>query len=257
MTPPTDTKWPLRTLSVAFQIIEALQELDGAGVTELATHLDLAKSTIYNHLRTLQHHHYVIRDGDEYRLSLKFLDHGGYVRYRGDRFDLIKQTVRDVADETDELCQFVTEEHGIGVFVFREEGAQAVNTQTRIGSRVHLHHTTAGKAILASLPDERVETIVEQRGLPGKTEHTINTREDLFDELTDIRNRGYAFDKDEHIRGLNALGVPVRDESKTVLGAVSIATPQHRLRSKSRENEIADLLLGVVNELELNIRYSQ
>lgn len=256
MTPPTGTKWPLRTLTVAFQIMEALQDLDGAGVTELASHLDLAKSTIHNHLRTLEHYHYIIRDGNEYRLSLKFLNHGGYVRNRDDRFNLIKQTVRDVADETDELCQFVTEEHGIGVFVFREEGEQAVNTQTRTGSRVHLHHTTAGKAILASLPDERVEAIIEQRGLPGKTEHTLSTREEVFDELTDIRDQGYAFDKDEHIRGLNALGVPIRDES-TVLGAISIATPQHRLRSKSRENEIADLLLGVVNELELNIRYSQ
>lgn len=254
--PSTDTKWPLRTLTVAFQIVEALQDLDGAGVTELATHLDLAKSTVHNHLRTLEHHQYVSRDGDEFRLSLKFLDHGGYVRNRDDRFSLIKQQVRYVADETDELCQFVTEEHGIGVFVFREEGDQAVSTQTRTGSRAHLHHTTAGKAILASLPDERVEAIVEEWGLPSKTEHTINTREDLFAELTAIRDRGYAFDKDEHIRGLNALSVPIQDES-TVLGAISIATPQHRLRSTDRENEIADLLLGVVNELELNIRYSR
>ncbi len=251
-----DTKWPLRTLTVAVRIIEALQSLDGAGVTELATRLDLAKSTVHNHLRTLEHHQYVTRNGNEYRLSLKFLDHGGYVQYRDERFDLIRQKVKYVAAETDELCQFVTEEHGTCVFVFREQGTQAVNTQTRAGSRVPLHHTTAGKAILAALPDERIETIIERRGLPGKTEHTVSTREDLFEELRSIRSRGYAFDKDEHIRGLNALGVSIEDESETVLGAISVATPQHRLQSSSRENELADLLLGVVNELELNIRYS-
>lgn len=256
MTESTGTKWPLRTLTVAVRIIEALQSLDGAGVTELATHLDLAKSTVHNHLRTLEHHQYVTRDGDEYRLSLKFLDHGGYVQYRDDRFELIRQKVKSVAAQTDELCQFVTEEHGTCVFVFRERGAQAVNTQTRPGSRVPLHHTTAGKAILASLPDQRVESIIEHRGLPGKTEHTVSTREDLFEELEVIRSQGYAFDKDEHIRGLNALGVSIVDETDAVLGAISVATPQHRLRSKSRENELADFLLGVVNELELNIRYS-
>lgn len=256
MTPPTDTKWPLRTLTVAIRIIEALQSLDGAGVTELATQLDLAKSTVHNHLRTLEHHHYVIRDGDEYRLSLKFLDHGGYARHRDERFELIRQKVKYVAEETDELCQFVTEEHGTCVFVFRERGTQAVNTQTRTGSRVPLHHTTAGKAILASLPDERVEAIIERWGLPDKTEHTVSTPEDLFEELQTIRSQGYAFDKDEHIRGLNALGVAIEDETDAVLGAISVATPQHRLRSKSRENELSDFLLGIVNELELNIRYS-
>jgi DNA-binding IclR family transcriptional regulator len=257
MTSSTDAKWPLRSVTVTLRLIKALQELDGAGVTELANHLDIAKSTAYNHLRTLEQYHYVIETGGVFRLSLKFLDHGGYVRENDQQYQAIRTKIRHIAEKTGELCQFVTEEHGVGVIVFRESGSQAVSTRTRIGSREYLHQITAGKVILAYLSQERVDAIIEQRGLPAKTEATVATPDELFTELSEIRDRGYALDKDEHIRGLQAIGVPVKGEADAVLGAISVASPTYRAQSESRGAKIADFLLELANELELDMRYSQ
>jgi len=55
-------------------------ELDGAGVTELANQLDVAKSTIHGHLTSMRAHGFVVKRGTEYRLGLGFFDYGQYVR---------------------------------------------------------------------------------------------------------------------------------------------------------------------------------
>lgn len=245
---------PVKSVVRMFEIIEVLQEMDGATMSEVVNQVDLSKSTVYNHLSTLKQLEYVVRRNKEYHLSFRFLDHGGHTLSRDPRLQIIEPKIREIADKTNELCQFVIEEHGRGVIIFRETGENAVETQTRLGSRLHLHHTTAGKAILSHLSEERIKWILEQHGLPGKTTETITDPDVLLDELDRIKDQGYAADKEEHIKGLHAVGVPVLDDNG-VFGAISVAGPSHRMGNESREREIADLILGTANEIELNISF--
>ncbi len=251
----TDT--PVKSIGRMATLLETLQQFDGAGVTELANELEVTKSTVYNHLTSLEQHGYVVHEGDDYYVGLGFLDHGEYARQRQIGYQLIRQKTREVAEETGELCQYMVEEHGLGVFLIRESGRQAVETRTRIGNRVHLNHVTAGKAFLAYAPDARVAEIVDKHGLPGKTENTITSTEALEIELQAIRDRGYAVDKDEHLKGLYAIGVPIQYESGQPLGAMSVAGPANRINDEQRAEEIAQLLLEKANELQLTIKHSQ
>jgi len=61
----------------------------------------------------------------------------------------------------------------MGIYLHRSTGELAVNSDSYIGHRVHLHNTALGQAILAHLPAERVEEIVDRYGLPASTENTI------------------------------------------------------------------------------------
>lgn len=245
---------PVKSVVRMFEIVEILQEEDGATMSEVVDLVDLSKSTVYNHLSTLNQLEYVVRQNKEYHLSFRFLDHGGHTLSRDPRLQIVEPKVREIADKTNELCQFVIEEHGRGVIIFRETGENAVETRTRLGSRLHLHHTTAGKAILSHLSEERVKRILERHGLPGKTTETITDPDVLFEELDRVKDQGYVSDKVEHIEGLHAVGVPILD-SGDVFGAISVAGPAHRMGNESREREIADLILGTVNEIELNISF--
>jgi DNA-binding IclR family transcriptional regulator len=255
MDEPTRPNVPVKSVANTLQIIQILQDLDGATVTRVATELGISKSTVHNHLRTLERFEYVVKEDEEYSLSLRFLDHGEYALSRDPRLERVRPKVKQVAEETHELCQFMVEEHGKGVIAFREEGTNAVETQLRVGARMHLNHTTAGKAILAAHSDEYVKQLVEEHGLPQKTEATITSGEQLLIELASIRDRGYAFDKEEHIEGLHAIAVPISAGGDHVLGALSVAAPSYRIQSGQQERELADLLLGVASELELNLSF--
>jgi DNA-binding IclR family transcriptional regulator len=142
------------------------------------------------------------------------------------------------------------------VFLYRKTGEHAVATNSGTGKRMYLHSTAAGKSILAHLTRENVEAIIDEWGLPAITENTISNREALFDELEAIRDRGYAFNHEENIEGLHAVGAPLVLDEQGVIGALSISGPTHRMKGDWFDRELPDRLLGIVNELELNIAYN-
>jgi len=246
----------VRSDETLLTVVHGLKQLDGAGVTELAEHVGRSKSTVHRHLTSLSEHQYVVQEGETYHLGLRFLDLGGYVRNRRSVYKRIRSKVRELAVETEEAVQFVAEEHGRGVFIYRERGAKAANTASRIGSRIYLHRAAAGKAILAHLPEPRVDEILDRWGLPAETENTITDRAVLERELAEIRESDIAADRGEHISQLRAVGTAVLDPEGDVLGGISISGPAHRMDGEPFETALRHQLLGAVNELELNIAYA-
>lgn len=237
-------------------IVEHLHDDAGATVTEIANELGYAKSTVHNHLSTLYGRGYVLKDGTAYHLGLRFLAVGERTRNRYPASQLAKEKVDDLARETGERAQFIVEEHGDGVYLHRALGERAVRTDPGIGNRIPLHATAAGKAILANVSEERLFDIAERTAFEAITERTITDESALRDELEEIRERGYAFNDQENLDGLRAVGVPITGPNDEVIGALSVSGPNHRFKGESFERELPNLLLGTANELELNIAYS-
>jgi DNA-binding IclR family transcriptional regulator len=251
-----EAKSGVKTIERMFTITDGLQELDGARISELSQHTGLANSTIHRHLSTLCEMGYVVKEGDVYQIGLGFLDIGRYARMRKKVYQLAKPKVQELAEETNERCQFVVEEHGWGVYVHVGVGSNAVETDSRIGKRLHLHSTSVGKSILAHLPDERVDEILDEHGLPKRTENTITSRTELNAELDRVRETGVAYNREGNIKGLRSVGTPVLSPSGKIIGALSISGPTHRMKGTKYEETMPDLLLGAANELELNLEYS-
>lgn len=246
----------VKSVEVAFRIIETLKERGGMGVTELATELDLPKSTTHRYLKTLTESEYLVKDGTTYHIGLRFLGIGEFSRTQRRGFQMVKQKVVKIAEETGEKAQFIVEEYGKAVYVYQEIGDQGVNVGWGVGKRTDLHATSAGKAIMAQWPEERVKTYVDEHGLTELTSYTITDHEELVAELEKTRERGYGINEQEHIDGFTAVGVPVFGSSETVLGSLSVGGPINRMRDEWLEQEVISLLLGMSNELELNLRYS-
>lgn len=253
----TPNRRTLATTETSLRVIEALKDVGGARVTELAEEMDLAASTVYSHLATLEDAEYVIKDGDTYRLGLMFLDLGEHVRKNNEYFSLAESKVEQLAEETGGRAHFIVEEHGQGVYVYTKSGKHAVKTFSRDGRRLGLHRTAAGKAILAALPRRFAEEIIDKHGLPRRTKNTITDPDVLFEELETIRERdGIAFNKEEQLRGVRAAGAPVRGPSGSVIGALSVSGPTHRMKDDRLHEEVPNVILGTANELELEIEYA-
>lgn len=256
MTRPERGDGGVKSVERSMRIVETVMEMEGARVSELAAELDMAKSTVHGYLATLHGLGYLVKEGEVYQIGTRFLQFGEYSRTRKDEYGMAAQKVTELAEETEERSQFVIEERGRGVFLYRESGAHAVETGSGTGKRMYLHSTSAGKAILAHLPDGTVDEILDRWGLPAVTPATITDEAELRDELADIRDRGFALNREENIEGLHAVGVPVQPQDGTVIGALSISGPTHRLKGDYLLEDLPDLLLGTANELELNIAYS-
>ncbi|GGL64780.1 IclR family transcriptional regulator [Halocalculus aciditolerans] len=246
----------VKATDTLFRILDRLREADGAGVTALADDLGLAKSTVHSHLSTLKAHRYVVQEDGVYYVGNRFLELSEYARTRRKEYQLAAEQVSQLCAETGERAQFITEEHGKGIYLYCEGGERAVHTESGVGREVFLHSTAAGKAILAALPEARVDEIIDRWGLPARTDETVGDADALRAELDEIAERGYAFNRGENIQSLNAVGVAITRPDGSVSGSFSVSAPAHRLDGDRLESEVPKLLLGIANELELKIAYS-
>ncbi len=243
----------VRATETSIRILEGIIELDGeAGITELATHLSVAKSTIFKHLNTLERNGFVVKQGDQYRIGLRALEFGGYAQRYDGVYDTAHPEVRQLAEESGELANLMFEEGGKGVYVYTAQGDKAVDIDTQTGRRVYLHSTGLGKAILATLSDTRVREIIEMHGLPKATEHTITDEGELFDELDQIRSEGIAYDREESVEGMACIARPLSVPTERP-AAISITGPVSRIQTGDTEERIRTILDQAGNVIELNL----
>jgi DNA-binding IclR family transcriptional regulator len=246
---------PIKAVKNAFRVVEALVELDGATVAELMSHLDMPQSTVHDYLRTLERVGYAVKaqDNQTYRVSMRFLDIGEEVRQGMQFFNVADPHIRELAEETGERVSLIIEENGLGVLL---NGARhdPEEDMPHVGTHNRLHAIAPGKAILAAMPRETVEWVVDRHGLQGYTPSTITTREELFEALETVRERGHAFDDQERFQGLHGVGVPVNVNNQ-VRGAIGLYGPASRLDGERYRTEIPELLKRTANIIEVNMSF--
>lgn len=246
----------LETVNTTLRVIEALVELEGGGVTELAEHLDLSKAAVHNHLSTLRRNRLVAKRESRYELGLRFVTLGEYVKHHNRLYNAGRDPVDELAEETGEYAHLMAEEHGRGIHLYKAKAEGAVAKeyhQLNLERPDYLHYSSIGKAILAYLPDERVRAIIDEYGLPQRTENTITTEAALFEELSAVREQGYALNDEEEIVGLRAVGAPVRESDGSVLGAISVSGPVSRMKGDTFEETVPEQVMQAANIIELNI----
>lgn len=245
----------VEAVQTSLDIIDLLREHEGAGVTEIANELGLSKGTVHGHIATLAENEYIVKDGNNYRLSLRHLELGQTVKDRLQIYDVISDELDDLAEECGELAQFAMEEHGKAVYIYKASGDNAVQTASSPGRREYMHCISLGKAMMAHMPKKRVESIVDHHGLPKFTQNTITSRDELFEQLNTIKERGYAFDRQEKIMGLRCVAAPVTTNNE-VVGAISISGPASRFEGEKYKEELPSMITRSANVIEINSQFS-
>jgi len=254
MAQQSSTDTGVKSTERSFRILEEVRRRDSAGVTELADHFNYSKSTIYEHLSTLVDCGYIKNDSGTYRIGLRFLELGGHARNKEKLYHFGKKDIDELSTETGESAKLVFEESGRGIYLYQALGENAVMTDSHLGTRVYLHTTTVGKAILAHLDDERVAEIVDQHGLPAKTEHTVTDRDELVTCFQSIRDRGVAFDNEERIEGMRCVAAPILQDDE-ILGALSVSGPKRRIDESVFREKLPDLVKNTARTIEMNTKY--
>lgn len=245
---------PVRTSEKSFEIIDVIAEQEGVRIGELTERLDLAESTVYRHLATLREKGYVLKEGERYNLSLKFLTVGGRLRRQVPAYSMIKTKVDDLAAETGERAQFMVRERDERVYLYTETGENPVQTGAHVGTRGPIYASAAGKAILAHLPDAKLDRLLEEHELEQAGPNTITERDELEEELAQVRDQGYAINREESTRGVHAIGTVVQANGE-IIGSLSVSGPATRLKNERLTSELPDVVRAASNELELHIEH--
>lgn len=230
-----------RTTEKSLRLVDALHQKGGAGITELSNELDMAKSTVHNHINTLRDCGFVVKSGTDYRLGLRFLGIGGRVRSRMDIYQSAKSEVQKLSGSTGLKVLLTTEESGEGVVLIHADPT-AETPESHTGKRFSLLNTLEGRAMLSNLPDARIKELV--------SDSSNEDASDIMDELAEIRESGVrarASQSGEPRR----FTTPIHDGHENVFGALTVAESQSTLGARPDE-ELIDLVKSTAHRIKSN-----
>jgi DNA-binding IclR family transcriptional regulator len=223
------------------------------GVSEIADRLGLTRPTVHGLLQTLQAHGFVEqdRDSDKYQLGAGLLQLGNsYLDLNELRARSLVHAER-LAARADAAVR-VGVMHGVTVVIVHHVFRPDTTLQIlEVGAELPLHASALGKAMLAFMSEETVADVLAEP-LPRLTSRTLSPRA-LRDELADVRERGYARERDEAILGESSVASPIFDHSGHAVGAIGVVGDTERIMprgpAKSITSAVAEAARGVSREL--------
>ncbi|GAA1865151.1 IclR family transcriptional regulator [Pseudonocardia ailaonensis] len=242
----------VQSVDRAITVLEILARRGEAGVSEVATELDVHKSTAFRLLGALEERGLVEQaiDRGKYTLGFGLIPLAGAVSGRLDVTRQGREACERLALEFGETVNIAVLQERWAVNVHQARGPATVLSYNWIGRITPLHCTSSGKALIAWLDSaELPPALKDALDQPERfTDHTLRDRAAIEAGLTRVRERGYATVVEEYEIGLNAVAAPIRDQTGGVVAALSLAGPSYRLPPE-RLDDLAPTVVAAGKEV--------
>jgi len=224
------------------------------GITELSNIMLAGKNAIFQKIKILEELEYIEQDSysKNYSLTTKLLElvneslKGYYERTN------IHKYLKTIAEQTGECTYFgIKNKKNRVVYVDRYESENAMTVNANMGDSPLPHCTAHGKALLAFLTLEEIEEVIKE-GLEKFTENTITEKQKLLEELRNIREKGYSFDNEERMVGVQCIAAPIFNSRKEVIGAIGISGMAQNITLDKVES-YANIIKNIAKKVSINI----
>src|SRR5438034_2865718 len=196
----------VNSLAKGFRVLEAFtSEEPELVLAEIARRAGLDNATTFRLLNTLVMLGYVekVEDTRKFRLTLRCLDLGFNAIGRSDLRTQARPVLRSLVGEVNEAASIGVLEGVEVVYIERmQAGMTRLGVDVRIGSRMPVHSTAMGHAIVGFLPRQEQERILAAAPRKKMTARTITDVRTLLQRLKQVRERGYAVADQENVPGL-------------------------------------------------------
>ncbi|MGO1120670.1 IclR family transcriptional regulator [Rhodovibrionaceae bacterium A322] len=206
------------TIRKSLQVIQWLAHAKGPlGISELSRAMGMNKSAVQRILQTLHEEDYVEKapGTSKYQLTLSIWELGSHVVARHEARRLLHPILRYGAQSSGLTSFLAYSSFPFVVYLDKVEGSYGRTRSAEPGSRVPMHRTAAGKAVLSCLPEDKVKELEQSHvDWTGHVKLDGMNTDSLLEELRATRARGYAISEGGLKPGVNSIAAPIwwRDE---------------------------------------------
>lgn len=115
------------------------------------------------------------------------------------------------------------------VYLDKLESRQTVRMHSQVGNAAPLYCTGIGKAALSSLEDAALDVLVGHIAFEAFTPSTLSNPQALLADIAQIRERGFAYDLEEHQPGICCVAAAIVTKDRSFVGGVSVTAPAFRV----------------------------
>ncbi|WP_079489344.1 IclR family transcriptional regulator [Maledivibacter halophilus] len=238
----------IQSVSRAIEIIRCFDNNEELGVTDISKILNLHKSTAFGLISTLEAYNLLEKNKytGKYKLGIELFRLG--TKVNSNLRNISTPYLEKLLKRYEETVNLVVRDGNFAMYLEKIESPHSMRICTKVGQRLPLYSTAVGKTILASLSKEETEDILNTSEIKKYTEKTISDKEQLFEHINMIREKGYAEDFEELEEGLTCVAAPIINHTKKAIAAISISGPTSRMNKELRL-EIGRTLVKVTKEI--------
>jgi DNA-binding IclR family transcriptional regulator len=244
----------IRSVERALDVLTCFTDQTPAlSMTQISELVGINKSTIHRILATLERKRFVERDPDTgvYRPGIRLLQYAFLTLEHNDLRRLASPFLHKLCNQYQENANLTILDDTFVVYLDVVESPQRVKLAAVPGQRLPAFCTASGKAILAFLPIDQLNRILE-RGMPRYTQNTISSKQAFLEEMLHARQLGFAISLQEFEEGINAVAAPIISNKDNVIASISIAGPAYRL-TRERMNQIGPDLASQIKDFSHEI----
>jgi len=227
-----DSSGQVQSLCRALSILNVIAADDhGMTMTDISQRAALPMSTTHRLLTTLQHERYVRYDNDQslWKMGVQaFIIGNAFVSSR-DVIATSRPLMAALMEKSGETVNLAVIDQGECIYLAQVECRQMMRVQAKPGSRVPIHSSAVGKALLAAMPVEKAKKFIQMREFERATDNTVIDQKALCKEIEEVRDIGFAYDDEEHCIGLRCVASAIYDEFGEPIAAVSLSGPMARV----------------------------
>lgn len=222
----------MSALDKALAVLEAVSDQRQAvGLPDLAARLNLPRQTVHRLLGQLEEAGLVQREPSRERYA---------IGPRQSRLALaslcsknqsapIRAILQDLVEEVKETCNIGVLNDLDYIYIERIECKWPLRTHLEAGSRIGAHANSGGKLMLAQLEPDTLKRLLKGRKLKAYTRHTLTRYSALEADLAQVRERGYALNREELFDGIIGIAVPIFGSEGRTFAALAVHGPMARL----------------------------
>ena len=211
-------------------------------LSEVAKRTGLTRATARRLLLTLHDLGYVSMSGRDFSLAPSVLRLGyAYLSSLGAPA-IAQPFLEKLSEQVQESCSMTVLDGTEVVYVARVPTKRIFSLSLALGSRLPAYATSMGRVLLAHLPSEQVDEILNASDLTRITPNTKIKHSEIRDELKKAREQGwYVLDQELEI-GLRSVAAPVFGH-RGVVAAINVSTPAARVSMKEVHGEVVPKLM--------------
>ncbi|WP_313641210.1 IclR family transcriptional regulator [Paenibacillus sp. FSL K6-0276] len=244
-----DRKLTVRAVERALDILLCFTQDSDLGLTEIASKIDLHKSTVHRLLATLEEKGFLIRNPatEKYRLGIRIWELSTHLPAFDESAAVLLPSMERLRDRLGETVSLYLRDGIERVRIQAVQSQQAIRRVAQIGARLPLSVGASSKVLAAYAPPEVLRELLQSPEWPDYVEKDV-----YKDQLSEIIRLGYATSFEEREPGAAAVAVPVTGRSGNVIAALSLSGPVSRL-SRDTLVEYAAILKEVASEMGMMI----
>lgn len=243
---------PNRTLQRGLEMLELLAaHPDGLALRDFSQKLDLPRSSAFNLAQSLVKLGYASQQEDtgRYRMGLKMFEIGAGAVQQVDVMELIRECMAEIHSRINETMHLGVRSGRETLYIDKLDSTQSIRMSSYVGAHAPLHCTALGKAILSTYADEEITSLYQDKPLKAFTAHSITSMDQLFSQLKNVRQDGYAVECEENNENVCCVAVPLRNRTGRAVYALSISAPLFRMGEEARRH-CAELLMEAQPRIE-------